>query len=319
MQLHRREFLKLSAAMAGLLGATPPTVEVRNEIPYRVLGETGEKVSLLGVGGSHIGEDSLTDEEVVRLMRTAVDEGINFFDNAWIYKGGRSEERMGMALRDGYRDKVFLMTKQYTNERDAESVMPQLEESLRRLQTDHIDLYQVHQIHEPDHARKVYENGIPEILVKAREQGKIRYIGFTGHSRPEFHREMIDRGFQWDTVQMPVNPMDHFWTSFEDAILPLALQRKIAVIGMKSLGGSPGRIANDATGLTAEECLRYAMSMPVATVVSGMDSMQWLEENLRITRGFQPLEEAEIEQIRAKAQPSAKGGACEPYKWKELA
>lgn len=317
--MRRRDFLKLSAAVAGLLGATPSSAEVRNGIPYRLLGDTGEKVSLLGVGGSHIGEESLTDEEAVRIMRTAVDEGVNFFDNAYVYKRGRSETRMGTALRDGYRDKVFLMTKQYTNERDAESVMPQLEESLRRLQTDHIDLYQVHQIHESDHARKVYENGIPEILERAREQGKIRYVGFTGHSRPEFHREMVERGFRWDALQMPVNPVDHFWTSFQESILPLALERRIAVIGMKSLGGSPGQFVNRARALTAEECMTYAMSMPIATLVSGMDSMARLRSNLDIVRRFRPLEQSEIDRILAKAQPIASGGEFEPYKWKEPA
>jgi aryl-alcohol dehydrogenase-like predicted oxidoreductase len=283
-----------------------------------MLGKTGEKVSLLCLGGSHIGERSLSDEESIRIMRTAVDEGVNFFDNAYIYKRGRSEELMGRALRDGYRDKVFLMTKFYTTERDVESAREQLEESLRRLQTDYIDLWQVHQIHAPEHPRLVYENGLPEFMEKMREEGKVRYIGFTGHTRPEYHREMFERGYHWDTVQMPINPADHHWTSFEQSILPLALDKGTGVIAMKTMGGGDGTLVNQAGKFSARECLEYAMNLPVGTVCSGMDSMENLRENLETVRNFEPLAEEQVAAILSKAAPLADGGTYEPYKAKQL-
>ena len=321
MRLDRREFLRISALAAAVtsLGGAPAAVEKRNDMPYRELGKTREPVSLLCLGGAHIGLKSLTDEESIAIQRAAIDAGVNFLDNAAIYNGGRSEELMGRALRDGYRDKVFLMTKTFTAERDADGARKQLEESLRRLQTDRIDLWQVHQIAEPHELQWVYERGIPDVLLKAREEGKVRYIGFTGHGRPEYHLEMIARGFDWDTVQMPVNAVDHHWTSFQRAVLPEAMKRNLGVIGMKSLGGSPGQFVNKAKILTARECLHYAMNMPVSTVVSGIDSMEKLRENVGTAKSFRPLSEEEVAAILAKAAPIAEGGEFEPYKRKTVA
>jgi uncharacterized protein len=321
MEVGRRDFFRISALAAAVssLGGAPEVVEKRNGMPYRVLGKTNEHVSLLGLGGAHIGGRSLTDEESIGLQRTAIDEGVNFLDNAYVYNKGRSEELMGKALRDGYREKVFLMTKTYTRERDGAGARKQLEESLSRLQTDHLDLWQVHQIMEPHEPQWVYEKGILDVLTKAREEGKVRFVGFTGHARPEYHLEMIERGFDWDTVQMPINPVDHFWTSFQKSVVPEAKKRNIGIIGMKSLGGSPGQFVNNAQVLTARECLRYAMNMPLATVVSGIDSMEKLRENIETAKSFEPLSEDEVATILAKADPIAEGGNFEPYKRKTVA
>jgi uncharacterized protein len=320
MEMGRRDFLRISAVVsaAAATGAAPLSVERRNGMPYRVLGKTGEKVSLLGVGGAHIGQSSLSDDEAVRLIRTAIDAGVNFMDNAYIYSHGNSETRMGKALRDGYREKVFLMTKQYSDERDPESARRQLEESLQRLQTDVIDLWQIHQIHRAHHAKAVYESGILDVFTKAREEGKIRYIGFTGHTRPEYHLEMIERGFGWDTVQMPTNAFDHHWVSFTVEVLPKALEKGLGIIGMKSLGGSPGQIPNQSKALTAEDAIRYAMNLPIATLVSGMDSMDVLEKNLAIARNFRPLGEEEVADLLARSRTAAQGGRFEPYKNKTV-
>ncbi len=314
--LGRRDFLRLSAVASALagLGATPSLAGERNGMPYRILGETGEKVSIIGVGGYHLGFPKVSDGEAIRIMRTAVDEGVNFFDNAYIYQKGRSERLMGDALRDGYRDKVFLMTKFYTDERDVAGARKQLEESLRRLKTDVIDLWQVHQIHRAEHPRRVYENELPAMLVKAKEEGKIRHFGFTGHTRPEYLQEMIDRGFAWETVQMPVNPLDHHFTSFQNSVMRSAIEKKIAVIAMKTLGGSPGQFVNRGKFLTVKDCLHYTLNLPVATVVSGMDSVEKLRENLAIARAFKPLDREAVVEILAKCEEEAKTGQFEPYK-----
>lgn len=321
MELGRRDFLRVSALAAAVtsLGGAPEAVEKRNGMPYRVLGKTNARVSLLCLGGAHIGLDSLTDEESITLQRTAIDEGVNFLDNAYVYNGGRSEERMGKALRDGYRDKVFLMTKTYTRERDGDGAQKQLEESLRRLQTDHLDLWQVHQVMEPHEPKWVYERGILDVLTKARQEGKVRFVGFTGHARPEYHLEMIEGGFDWDTAQMPINAVDHHWTSFQKSVLPEAMKRNFGIIGMKSLGGSPGQFVNKAKVLTARECLQYAMNLPVSTVVSGIDSMEKLRENVAAAKSFEPLDEEAVAAILAKALPIAEGGEFEPYKRKTVA
>ncbi len=318
MKLSRRDFLKVSALAAAATGATPPTVEKRGGVPYRELGKTGEKVSLLCVGGYHIGVGALTDEQSITLIRTALDEGVNFLDNAWVYNDGLSEERMGKALQGGYRDKAFLMTKHYHKLRDAENTRLQLEDSLRRLKTDVIDLWQVHQVMAPKEPRLVYRNKVLDVMVKAREEGKVRYIGFTGHSRPEYHQELLDGGFAWDTVQMPINAFDYQNpVSFSQRILPQLLEKEIGPIGMKSMGGTPGRFVNEAGVLTAEECLRFSMNMPVATVVSGMDSMERLQSNLATVRAFEPLAQEEVERILAKCKEVAVTGEQERYKRKE--
>lgn len=311
MRLDRRAFLRASAGALAAAAAAPAVAERRNGMPYRVLGRTGEKVSLLCLGGSHIGGKNLSDGEAVALMRTAVDEGVNFFDNAWAYHDGRSEERMGRALKDGYREKVYLMTKH--RGRDAKRAQEHLEDSLRRLDVDVIDLWQIHELVRPEEADLVYSGGAIEFAEKMREQGKIRHIGFTGHHITTVHAEVIARGYPWDTVQMPLNCFDAHYRSFERNVLPLAVERDIGVIAMKSLGGSPAPLPGTGCA-TAAECLRYAMSLPVASVCSGMDSMETLRENLATAKAFEPMDAAAREALLARTAPHAKDGEHEAYK-----
>ena len=317
MDIGRRQFLRMSAAaMAVSLYGPQVAAGERNGMPYRELGKTGEQVSLLCVGGSHIGGGNLSDEEAVALMRTAVDEGVNFFDNAWAYHGGRSEERMGQALKDGYRDQVFLMTK--STKRTEEGAQQDLEDSLRRMDVDVIDLWQLHELVDADHPRACYEDGPLDVAIKAQEEGKIRYIGFTGHYQPSTHVEMIERGFEWDSVQMPLSVMDHHYRSFEQTVLPMALERDIGVIAMKTVGGNPNSILAT-EDVSAAECLRYAMNLPVATVCSGMDSMEVLRENLATAKAFEPMSEEEAEELLSRSRPHSEDGAMEAYKtaWHE--
>lgn len=309
MELGRRDFLKASAAavVAVSLPETPKPVEVRNQMPYRVLGRTGERVSLLGVGGYHIG--TVPKQESIRIIRTAIDEGVNFLDNSWSYTNGKSEEYMGAALKDGYRDKVLLMTKH--DGRDRKTAQEHLEVSLRRLDLDTIDLWQFHEIVRPEEPERIYSEGAIEFALEAKAQGKIRYIGFTGHRIPAILAEMIDRGFEWDTVQMPQNPFDPHYASFQKEVLPKALEKNIGVIAMKTQGGG----ALTRTGVvTTAECLRYAMTLPVSTVVSGMDSMEKLKENLATAKSFQPLSGDEVAALLDRTQAAAAKGEHEAYK-----
>lgn len=308
MPMNRRTFLETSLATAALMGM-PAWAEKREGMPYRDLGKTGEKVSLLCVGGYHIGVDTLTDDESIALMRTAVDAGVNFFDNAWAYHDGRSEVRMGKALKDGYRDKVFLMTKGQSW--DAKLAEKYLEESLRRLDVDTIDLWQVHEIVRPEYPGQVYSEGVLEYLVKAREAGKIRYIGFTGHHLTSIHLEMIAGGFPFDTLQMPMSVLDYHFRSFQGKVLPVALEKGMGVIAMKTLAGGGVLKAGAAT---VEECLRYTMSLPVSTVVSGMKSIEELKQNIAITKAFSPMDEAEMAALRQRTEPYGNDGRFEDYK-----
>lgn len=314
MQFNRREFLKVSAlTAAGLpLVSHSASAQTVNGMPHRPLGKSGERVSLLTIGGAHIGGNDLTEEESIRIMRTAVDEGVNFFDNAHAYHGGRSEIRMGKALKDGYRDKVLLMTKHQG--RDRVGAQEQLETSLRRLDVDTIDLWQFHEIIREDLPQRIYENGAIEYALEAKQQGKIRYIGFTGHHYPSYMVEMIERGFDWDTVQMPLNVFDPHFRSFEKELLPKAVEKGIGVIAMKTLAGTPGNIPNASKAASVEECLRYAMSLPVATVCSGIDSMEKLRENLSIAKNFKPLAAEEKTALLERTKPDALEGGFEPYK-----
>ncbi len=310
MKLSRRAFVQASAA-CGMALVAPRAKAAQGDMPQRVLGKTGEKVSLLCLGGFHIGVPELTDEESVALMRRAVDEGVNFFDNAWEYHGGRSEERMGLALKDGYRDKVLLMTKH--KGRDAKEAREHLETSLRRMQVDMIDLWQFHEMVHPDQPKRVYENGALEFALQAKQEGKIRYIGFTGHHINGTHIEMIERGFDWDTIQMPINAFDFHFRSFQTNVLPRALEKNLGVIAMKTLGGSPGALP-ETGAISPEECLRYAMSQPVSTVCSGMDSLTVLEKNLAIAKGFVPMTTEEQTALRDRVKDFASKGLHEVYK-----
>lgn len=315
MRVDRRDFLKVTAATAAVSFVSGKGyAEKRNGMPYRTLGKTGEKVSLLCIGGYHIGQDVITDDEATEIMRTAVDEGVNFFDNAWAYHDGRSEERMGKALKDGYREKVFLMTKH--KGRDAKTAQQHLEDSLRRLDVDVIDLWQFHEVVFNKEPYRIYNEGAIEVALKAREQEKIRYIGFTGHCFPDLHLEMIARGFDWETIQMPLNVMDHHFRSFEREVLPLAVEKNLGVIGMKSLGGIPGEIPNRSKTAGVAECMRYTMSLPIASLVSGIDSMEHLRMNLETAKNFTPMTESERDELLGRTRTAAILGEYEPYKTK---
>lgn len=250
----------------------------------------------------------------IKIIRTALDNGVNFLDNCWDYNDGRSEIRMGKALRDGYRAKAFLMTK--IDGRNARVASQQLDESLQRLQTDHIDLIQVHEVIRMDDPDRVFAaDGAIEALIKARQAGKVRYIGFTGHKSPDIHLHMLEladkHSFTFDTVQMPLNVMDAHYNSFGHRVLPLVLEKKMGVLGMKSLGG---KLILKSKTVTAEECLRFSMNLPVSVCITGCDSLKILQQGLDIARSFKPLTETEVSAILAKTESSAKEGLFELYK-----
>jgi predicted aldo/keto reductase-like oxidoreductase len=276
------------------------------QIPRRPLGSTGEEISLLGLGGAHIGGKP-SEAEGIRIIQQAIDAGVNFMDNAWDYHDGESERRMGKALaQDGYRQKVFLMTKDCAHDRRAKTSMLRLEQSLKRLQTDHLDLWQLHEVVWEDDPDWIFApGGSAEFLLKAKEQGKVRYIGFTGHKSPEIHKRMLGEDFPWDTVQMPLNVFDAHYQSFEHEIVPICQQRGIGILGMKSFAG--GDVFKTTANITPTEALRYAMSLPVSTVISGMDSLDILEQNLAIARDFQPLTAEERADLLRRTAPVATG------------
>jgi uncharacterized protein len=280
-------------------------------IPQRPLGRAGATVSALGVGGHHLG-DFKTVEEAVRLVHEAVDAGVTFFDNCWEYWNGRAEDWLGRALK-GRRDKVFLMTKVCTHGRGADLALKMLDESLRRLQTDRLDLWQVHGVSFDNDPELAYaRGGVLEALDRAKKQGKTRFVGFTGHKDPAIHLDMIRRGFPFDTVQMPLNCLDATFRSFEQQVLPELNKRGIAALGMKPMGGTAGAVKS---GLVkAEEMLRYAMSLPVATTIAGMDSLNVLHQNLRVARGFTPMTAAEMQALRDRCAAAAGDGRYEFYK-----
>ena len=281
-------------------------------IPTRPFGTTGEEVSLLGLGGAHIG-NKLPEKDSIRLMHMAFDAGVTFLDNAWEYNAGISEFRMGNAIKEwGRRDELFLMTKDCAHDRKAPHSMVKLEQSLRRLQVDVLDLWQIHEVVWEDDPDWIFApGGSAEAMLKAKEEGKVRYIGFTGHKHPDIHRRMLSQGFPWDSVQMPLNALDAHYASFEQEILPLCQEQGIAVIGMKSFAA--GNIF-DNTDVTPAEALRYAMSLPVATVVSGIDSFDVLEQNLAIARGFTPMTDAERTDLLNRTAAAAASGNDERFK-----
>src|SRR5215469_11671445 len=314
----RREFLEIvagtSVMMSFILPATAGTNEVTGEVPRRTLGRTGEKVSAIGLGGFHLGKSQLAEAEAVRIIRAGVDNGINFLDNCWDYNGGVSEERMGKALRDGYRQKAFLMTK--IDGQTKKAAEQQLEESLRRLQTDHIDLLQFHEvIRETDPARIFAAGGSMEVALAAKKAGKIRYIGFTGHKNPDIHLKMLKTAFAhnfiFDSVQMPLNVMDAHFDSFEKKVLPVLIKHNIGVLGMKPMGDS---IILKSKTATPVECLHYAMNLPTSVVITGCDSMQILQQALDATRSFKPMSKDEVAQLLAKTSSAAGQGEFELYK-----
>ena len=265
--------------------------------PKRPLGSTGLQTSILGMGGYHLGTAE-SQMEVNNMVAKALDHGINFFDNAWEYHKGLSEERVGTALK-GKRDQAIVMTKVCTHGRKKELAMQMLEESLTRLQTDHLDVWQVHEVIYYNDPELAYEpDGVLEALTLAKQQGKVRFVGFTGHKNPSIHLDMLNRGFKFDTVQMPINAFDPGWRSFEENVLPVAKAKGMAVLSMKSMGGSGEPIVHGA--LTPTEALSYAMSVPgVSVTISGMESMEVLDQNLAILQNFQPLPAQQMDALRA--------------------
>jgi aryl-alcohol dehydrogenase-like predicted oxidoreductase len=280
-------------------------------IPKRPLGHTGLQVSALGIGGYHLGSAN-SEAEATQIVNEALDAGVNFFDNAWEYHQGLSEERLGRALK-GKRDRAVVMTKVCTHGRDKNVAMRQLEESLTRLQTDHLDVWQIHEvIYENDPDLIFAPNGAAEALLEAKRQGKVRFLGFTGHKDPSIHLKMLSHNFPFDTVQMPLNCLDATFRSFETNVLPEVNRRGIAALGMKSLGGSGELVREGAVVVTMG--LRYAMSLPVAVTISGIDSLSVLHQNLEVARGFQPLSAAEMQTIRERSKSDASDGHMELFK-----
>lgn len=315
--MKRRDFLKAgvaAAVSAGLFangvsfGRTAPA-----EMPYRRLGHTGEEVSLIGIGGAHLGKPK-TDAEAVQIVRYAIDHGVNFMDNSWDYNGGNSELRMGQALRDGYRQKVFLMTK--IDGRDAKTAQQQIDQSLQRLQTDHLDLLQFHEIIRMDDPIRIFaRGGALDAVLHARQAGKVRYIGFTGHKDPHIHLKMLataqEQDFRFDAVQMPLNPMDAHYKSFEQLVLPVLLAQDTGVLAMKPMGNV---FILDSQTVTAVECLHYAMDLPVSVVITGCDSMPILKQALEAARSYEPMTEARRAALLSRTAAAAASGKYELYK-----
>jgi aryl-alcohol dehydrogenase-like predicted oxidoreductase len=338
--MERRDFLKTMSAGAGVsvaatgflasvattavaaqqtsapqTSAAPgaPEETIRGDMRYRALGRTGERVSLIGLGGYHIGVQK-TPQESVRIIRTAIDHGINFLDNSWDYNRGQSEIRMGEALRDGYRAKAFLMTK--VDGRTKAEAARQIDESLKRLQTDRIDLVQHHEVirfEDPD--RIFADDGAMQAFLDARQAGKLRFIGFTGHKDPLIHLRTLQiaasHGFHFDTVQMPLNVMDAHFRSFGRNVVPVAIEQGVAVLGMKPMGS--GAILKSRT-VTPVECLHYAMSLPTSTVITGMDSLEILDQGLKAVQTFQPLSHQQIAELLHRTTQAAAEGQFERFK-----
>jgi len=321
LPLYRREFLgavgagTLLAAAADAQTVPFPQETKRGDMLYRSFGKTGETVSALGVGGSHIGQAE-SDALATKIIRTAIDRGVNFMDNSWDYNNGngKAEARMGQALRDGYRQKVFLMTK--VDGRTKAAAAKQLDESLRRLQTDHVDLLQFHEVirmEDPD--RFFAPGGAREAFDDAKKAGKIRYIGFTGHKDPAVHLRMLEmakgKGFHFDAVLFPSNVMDWTFRSFVHQVLPVAAREGIAIQTMKPMGG---KIILDSKVVSPTECLQYALSQPTSVVIHGMDWMEYLEHGLNVVKNFRRLTTGQVEALGAKAKSAAFAGRYELYK-----
>ena len=283
-------------------------------MPTRRLGRTGAEVSLIGLGGWHLGFKYIDEQLSIRIIRTAIDNGVNFMDNCWDYNEGASEIRMGKALRDGYRERAFLMTK--IDGRTKQEAAKQLDESLKRLQVDHIELVQHHEILRFEDPHRIFdEKGANAALLEARDAGKIRFIGFTGHKDPRIHLYMLEvaseYGFTFDTVQMPLNVMDAHYRSFEKMVLPELVKQDIGVLGMKPLAN--GLILESNT-VSATECLQYAMNLPTSTVITGCESMENLDQALNAARTFQPMSEQQVKDLLSKTKQAASRGEYELFK-----
>jgi len=311
--MDRRDFLKKTAAVGVFAGLeTRLSHAADTSVPRRTLGRTGEKVSIVGIGGFHLGRPS--EEEAIRIVRTALDNGVNFLDNCWDYNGGLSEERMGKALRGGYRQKAFLMTK--IDGRTKAAATKQLEESLRRLETDHIDLLQFHEVIRDNDPERIFASGGGmEAALEAKKQGKVRYLGFTGHKSPDIHYKMLEtafvHNFTFDAVQMPLNVMDAHYDSFEKKVLPVLVKHNIGVLGMKPMGDA---IILESKTATPVECLHYAMNLPTSVVITGCDSIEMLRQALEAARSFKPMSNEEVASLLAKTASASASGKFEEYK-----
>lgn len=312
----RREFLKTTAAGVALAGIGDYVLAEQEDssdgVPKRPLGKTGVKVPILCLGGWHIG--AIDEKDAIALMHEAIDEGLTFFDNAWDYHDGGSEEVMGKALATGgRREKVFLMTKNCA--RDRQGSLQHLEDSLRRLKTDHIDLWQFHEMNYDNDPDWVFEKGGLEAALAAKKQGKVRFIGFTGHKHPDIHLKMIDKPHAWDSAQMPINIMDAHYRSFQKRVVPVCNAKGIGVLGMKSFaGGSPKGRLPDKAGLKAEDCRRYALSLPISSLVCGIMSRQELKQDLGVARNFKPMPADEMKLLLAKTALEGSDGRHELFK-----
>jgi aryl-alcohol dehydrogenase-like predicted oxidoreductase len=308
----RRDFLKAATAALAATGFGREALALQETgaagIPTRPFGRSGERIPIVGLGGYHIGIPD--DRAAIRVMHEAIDEGMTFFDNSWDYHDGGSETVMGKALSTGgRRDKTFLMTK--VCNRDYEGAKKHLEDSLLRLKTDHLDLWQFHEINWDVDPEWVFERGGIRAAIEAREQGKVRYIGFTGHRDIAHHLKMIGKPFDWDSVQMPINLLDAHYRSFQKEVVPVCNQKNISVVGMKALAG--GRIPEQ-LGISAEHCRRFALSLPITTLVCGIQSLENLRQDLAMARTFQPISKEEMEGLLAKTEDPGSDGKMEPWK-----
>ena len=311
----RREFVRTTVAAGLVLGATPGTWAAEtggSEVPVRTLGRTGERISALGLGGYHIGVPP--EDEALRIIRKAIDNGITFMDNSWDYHNGGSELRMGKALRDGYREKVFLMTK--IDGRTRASVAKQIDESLQRLATDRIDLMQFHEMIRMEDADRIFApGGGMEAMLEAQKAGKVRFVGFTGHKDPLVHLRVLEvaeqHKFRFDAVQMPLNVLDAHFRSFGQKVLPVLVKEQIGVLGMKPLAS--GNILKTKTA-SPIECFHYALSLPTSTVITGIDKMPLLDQALEAARTFKPLSESAIAALLSRTAQPAATGQFEPFK-----
>jgi len=339
VDINRRDFLK-TASVSGLVAAglaaseglikpllaanesaqaeAPATATQAGtrsgEMLYRTLGSTNEKVSALGVGGSHIGTANLEEQESIRIIRSAIDGGINFMDNSWDYNKGNSEIRMGKALQGGYRQKAFLMTK--IDGRTKEAATQQIDESLQRLQTDHVDLLQFHEVIRMEDPDRIFApGGALEAFLAAKKAGKLRYIGFTGHKDPLVHLRMLEvaaqHNFRFDTVQMPLNVMDAHFRSFQRLVVPVLVKNNIGVLGMKSMGD---RFILKSNTVTPIECLHYSMNLPTSTVITGIDSMTVLKQAFEVIRTFKPMSEEQVAALLERTAAAPGTGHYELFK-----
>ncbi len=312
----RRTFLQQTAGAATVAAVAERVLASTADasstgIPTRELGRTGERVATPCLGGWHAGAVE-EEAEAIRLVHAAIDEGVTFMDNAWEYHRGRAENVMGKALaQDGYRKRAFLMTKNCA--RDYEGSKTHLEDSLRRLRTDVIDLWQFHEIIYDNDPDWIFDKGAMKAALEAQKAGKVRHIGFTGHKDPRIHLRMLDKPFEWDTAQMPINVADASYRSFQNEVVPVCLKKGVGILGMKGLGGGRGILPTE-TGLSPAECYRYALSLPVASQVMGLTNLDQLNQAVAVARSFEPMTEAERAALVARVAPEAADGRHELFK-----